>query len=874
MEIKIKLKEAKRFFANWIDATREWKSFKVGEGDFRTIKAIVAGAEDKQIECVPGAEVLRVYITRGGPGSGGSGGGSGAPGPAGKDGEDGKSAYQIAVANGFTGSEQAWLASLRGPRGEKGSQGPQGDQGPAGQQGPQGEQGKAGQQGPRGIQGEQGIPGPQGSQGERGLKGDRGDRGEQGPAGIQGAQGPAGAIGPKGENGANGKSAYELAVQNGYIGSLSQWLVSLKGQQGEQGLQGPMGATGPAGPQGEQGPQGLQGLQGVEGPQGQKGEKGEDGKDGKSAYEVAVQNGFTGTVQEWLQSLKGSGSGGGPGGAIPVPGPKGDKGEPGKDGAQGPVGPVGPQGPTGEAGPQGPQGIPGPTGPQGLTGEKGATGERGEQGPKGDPGVNGKSAYELAKEDGFTGSQTEWLASLKGQDGQKGERGEPGLQGPVGPKGEQGQQGVQGPIGQQGVQGEQGPIGPKGEAGAQGPQGDVGPKGDTGPRGEKGEKGSDGLPGAAGANGKSAYELAQDNGFTGTLQEWLASLKGKDGKTGEASEQKLTPQSLTSIAKEVEKLTSDDSKPVTYGPAVYGLSTVFWKVPNTSVYINASEFTRIGDAISGDVRSANKAAGSAIATIVATISNSALAAVPQSRGLVTEYNGLEYTLRSTGGIYKSISEKVPSGKLEMVRTINKSDTEYGAYKFVLKDGELDGFITPYSTFEMSSDVPDVTMTNGATIKGFKFSKALTNVISNQEAVYNALSDTDLPTLSGEISYTQTSSSSYELTYTGDSEKDKTEAYPGLIACGLGNYYVALDIYGVLDDGREIEIGDGYMYFEPKLIIRGRMSKIRDWKNSAEGRGYNGKMKFKPYVKTRYDGSDRKPFWGDLLVKEFEWIGYS
>ena len=53
-----------------------------------------------------------------------------------------------------------------------------------------------------------------------------------------------------------------------------------------------------------------------------------------------------------------------------------------------------------------------------------------------------------------------------------------------------------------------------------------------------------------------------------------------------------------------------------------------------------------------------------------------------------------------------------------------------------------------------------------------------------------------------------------------------------------------------------------------------MSKIRDWKNSAEGRGYNGKMKFKPYVKTRYDGSDRKPFWGDLLVKEFEWIGYS
>lgn len=30
-----------------------------------------------------------------------------------------------------------------------------------------------------------------------------------------------------------------------------------------------------------------------------------DGQDGKSAYEIAVENGFEGTVQEWLESLKG-----------------------------------------------------------------------------------------------------------------------------------------------------------------------------------------------------------------------------------------------------------------------------------------------------------------------------------------------------------------------------------------------------------------------------------------------------------------------------------------------------------------------------------------------------------------------------------------
>ncbi|MCX2820940.1 MULTISPECIES: hypothetical protein [Bacillus] len=32
--------------------------------------------------------------------------------------------------------------------------------------------------------------------------------------------------------------------------------------------------------------------------------------------------------------------------------------------------------------------------------------------------------------------------------------------------------------------------------------------------------------------GKSAYDIAVDNGFSGTVEEWLASLKGKKGNTG------------------------------------------------------------------------------------------------------------------------------------------------------------------------------------------------------------------------------------------------------------------------------------------------------------------------------------------------------
>ena len=56
------------------------------------------------------------------------------------------------------------------------------------------------------------------------------------------------------------------------------------------------------------------------GEKGDKGDKGSHGADGKSAYEVALQNGFTGTEADWLTSLKGQ---------------KGDAGEPGATGAKG-----------------------------------------------------------------------------------------------------------------------------------------------------------------------------------------------------------------------------------------------------------------------------------------------------------------------------------------------------------------------------------------------------------------------------------------------------------------------------------------------------------------------------------------------------------
>ncbi|WP_065169865.1 hypothetical protein [Paracoccus sp. MKU1] len=84
--------------------------------------------------------------------------------------------------------------------------------------------------------------------------------------------------GPKGDPGDDGLSTYEVALDNGFVGTESEWLASL------------------AGPPGTDGNDGLDGAPGT------------DGLDGASAYEIAVANGFVGTEAEWLDSLKGEGA--------------------------------------------------------------------------------------------------------------------------------------------------------------------------------------------------------------------------------------------------------------------------------------------------------------------------------------------------------------------------------------------------------------------------------------------------------------------------------------------------------------------------------------------------------------------------------------
>ena len=114
-----------------------------------------------------------------------------------------------------------------------------------------------------------------------------GASGTQGPQGDPGPKGDKGEKGDKGDPGPKGKSAYEVAVDTGYVGSESEWVESLQGEPGRPG------------------PQGSPGIP------------------GESAYEIAVDAGFIGDEAAWLESLKGE------------PGSPGAPGSPGSPGAPG-----------------------------------------------------------------------------------------------------------------------------------------------------------------------------------------------------------------------------------------------------------------------------------------------------------------------------------------------------------------------------------------------------------------------------------------------------------------------------------------------------------------------------------------------------------
>lgn len=62
------------------------------------------------------------------------------------------------------------------------------------------------------------------------------------------------------EAGGDGKSAYEIAVDNGFVGTEAEWLDSMVGPPGNDGAPGPQGETGSIGPTGPPGSDGGPGI--------------------------------------------------------------------------------------------------------------------------------------------------------------------------------------------------------------------------------------------------------------------------------------------------------------------------------------------------------------------------------------------------------------------------------------------------------------------------------------------------------------------------------------------------------------------------------------------------------------------------------------
>ena len=285
----------------------------------------------------------------------------------------------------------------------------------------------------------------------------------------------------------NGLSAYELAVKNGYNGTVKDWLDSLNG---------------------------------------------------KSAYQLAVSAGYNGTENEWAQSLNALLSSGvqsiktacfnsygqlvitlSDGTELNLGNAVGKNGADGKDGINGKDGSDGKNGTNGTDGVSISGAAVNESGELVLSFSNnktvnvgkvvGATGIKGDKGDKGDQGEQG----------------------IQGIQGEKGEKGDTGATGATGAKGDKGDKGDRGEQGIQGIQGE------KGEKGDTGATGATGAKGDKGDKGDQGEQGIQGIQGEKGEQGDSITDISitgstmtvkLSTGRTFTFE----NIRGADGKDG------------------------------------------------------------------------------------------------------------------------------------------------------------------------------------------------------------------------------------------------------------------------------------------------------------------------------------------------------
>ena len=274
--------------------------------------------------------------------------------PTGGVGLRGYSAYEIAVQNGFKGTEQEWLKSLEGEDGSTPyikdgywyidgintnvkAEGEKGDDGTSvtivsvvesnedsglniatfsngktitvkngskGSQGEKGDQGERGEKGEQGIQGAQGVQGIQGEQGIPGVKGDKGDKGD----GFSIAKTYPSITAMNEWHATDGVPLNGFVLINtGNVNDADNAKLFVKLENGYSYLTD------------------LSGSQGIQGEKGADGANGKDGTNGKDG--VSATHSWDGTTLT-VTSASGTSS-------ADLKGDKGDKGDTGEQGEKG-----------------------------------------------------------------------------------------------------------------------------------------------------------------------------------------------------------------------------------------------------------------------------------------------------------------------------------------------------------------------------------------------------------------------------------------------------------------------------------------------------------------------------------------------------------
>lgn len=301
----------------------------------------------------------------------------------------GLSAYEVAVVNGFQGTQQEWLDSLKGQSAYKTAV-------------------------------------------DLGFEGTEAEWLDAlvGPSAFQAAK-DNGFTGTEAEwlESLKGQSAYQIAKANGYKGTEPQWLASLVGKSAYQiakELDPTIGTEA----------QWLKSLVGdsayeVAVANGFQGNEAAwlNSLKGKSAYEIWVAQGNTGNEAAFIASLKGESAyqswlkqpgNAGKSEAVFVASLKGDKGTDGTNGLSAYQTWLAQEGNAGKTEAQFLKSLEGKSAYQTWLTQSGNAGKSEADfiaSLKGEKGANGLSAYEVAKAGGYTGTQAEWVASLKGADG-------------------------------------------------------------------------------------------------------------------------------------------------------------------------------------------------------------------------------------------------------------------------------------------------------------------------------------------------------------------------------------------------------------------------------------------------------------------------